>query len=432
MDGAASKKNGAERGQALRLGYLIPEFPGQTHIWMWREIAWMLEWAESVHVYSTRPPPERDRARHAFVQAAREITTYLWPLPSPKPIFWAIARHPGGVVRCVELCARLPIQKRWRVVHLLKLLPSACFLAKDITDRRISHLHSHSCANAAVLAMMAKRITGVGFSLTLNANIEWWGGAMREKFGEADFTIAITDWLLAQMRADFPELGPEQALLGRIGVDTTTWTAEERPPRADEVFRLVTVGRLHPSKGHDVLVRAVETLVREGRKVALRVVGDGPQRGDLEEQVAAAGLSAKVTFSGSLGEHEVRSELAAAHAFVLASHAEPLGVVYMEAMAAGLPAIGTNAGGVGEIITHRHDGLLVAPNDVDALAAAIRELMDDPALAQRLARNGRDTIVRRFDSRFGAATLFERITGKRPVQKQSVGSGLGQNHAHSH
>jgi glycosyltransferase involved in cell wall biosynthesis len=92
----------------------------------------------------------------------------------------------------------------------------------------------------------------------------------------------------------------------------------------------------------------------------------------------------------------------------------------MEAMALGLPAIGTAAGGVGEIITNEHDGLLVPPDDDEQLAAAVARLMDDPDLRQRLGRNARRTIVERFDSRIGAATLYERLFDTPPPSAPST------------
>jgi glycosyltransferase involved in cell wall biosynthesis len=287
-------------------------------------------------------------------------------------------------------------------------------LSKSAIDQGLTHLHSHSCANCAVLAMMAKCITGIPFSLTLNANIDWWGGAMSEKFQDAEFTLAITEWLLAQLRRDYPELAPNQALLGRIGVDTDAWPPKEYEAERRLPFHVVTVGRLHFSKGHDILIGAVQKLIEEGRDITLCLVGEGPQRAELEAQVQRAGSSDRISFAGSLSEDGVKEQLSRADAFALASHAEPLGVVYMEAMAAGVPTIGTAAGGVGEIITHGSDGLLVEPKNVDALARAISQLVDDPALARRLATNGRRTIVERFDSRIGAATLYTRVTGAPP------------------
>ena len=89
------------------------------------------------------------------------------------------------------------------------------------------------------------------------------GRRNEEKLSEAEFTLAITEWLLSQIRREYPNLGPEQSLLGRIGVDTRKWLPSDRKPASNGVFRIVTVGRLHPSKGHDVLLHAVARLVRE-------------------------------------------------------------------------------------------------------------------------------------------------------------------------
>jgi colanic acid/amylovoran biosynthesis glycosyltransferase len=409
-----AKRNGDE--SALRIGYLIPEFPGQTHIWMWREIEWTLRWAQFVHIYSTRAPADRDRARHAFAKTSESMTSMLWPGPVVRPVVWAAMKHPRGLLEAIGLCFTLPIDKTPGFVQLLKLVPSACSLSKTAEEQRLTHLHSHSCANSAVLAMMAKRISKIPFSLTLNANVEWWGGAMREKFADASFTLAITDWLLAQCKQSYPDLDPEQLLLGRIGVDTSSWPAKTDLTRvAGQPVKVVTVARLHDSKGHDDLIRAIELLVQQGRDVTLRLVGDGPERAALEAQVAKAGLQSRISFAGSVAEDQIKRELRDADIFALASHAEPLGVVYMEAMASGVPTIGTRAGGVGEIITHGHDGLLVEPRNPPALAKGIEQLIDDTELARTLAINGRKTIVERFDSRIGASTLFERITGRKPA-----------------
>src|SRR5947209_1724908 len=112
---------------SLKLGYIIPEFPGQTHIWMWREILWMRRWAEAVHIYSTREPPERDRARHAFAATSRPFTTYLWPIDWKSAVGWAAHHHFRGLLRCIKLAATLPTEKGR--LHVAKLIPSACFLA---------------------------------------------------------------------------------------------------------------------------------------------------------------------------------------------------------------------------------------------------------------------------------------------------------------
>jgi glycosyltransferase involved in cell wall biosynthesis len=407
----------------LKIGYLIPEFPGQTHVWIWREIIHMRESGIDITIFSTRRPSERDRARHAFAQSAEKETVYLLPWKFGQwfaAALWAIVTNPLGVTRCAAVVITLPVEKRPAWKALLPLLLPACVLAHKVERRRIKHMHVHSCANSAILAMMVKRLTGVGYSMTLNANIEWWGGGMAQKFAEADFTIAITEWLLAQVRNDYAVLRPDQVLLGRVGVDTRKWKPDGRAEDRRGILRIITVGRLHPSKGHDDLLRATAQLVKAGRNVTLRILGDGPQRHDLESLAQELDLADKVRFAGSVSEEEIIDEMRKADVFVLASHAEPLGVAYMEAMAMEVATIGTASGGVTEIITDGVDGLLVEPRNVDALVGAMAKLQDDPDFRLQLARSGRQTIIKRFDSRIGAKTLRERLEADSRKIRSSV------------
>jgi glycosyltransferase involved in cell wall biosynthesis len=386
---------------------------------MWREVCHMREWGVPITIFSTRPPPVEVRARHAWAEAAAKETIYLWPAPIGTVVtslVWAMVRHPIGFVRAVWLAMTLPVNKRPAIKSLGPLIVPACILARHCARLGIERLHSHSCSNSAVLCMMVKRIAGLPFSMTLNANLEWWGGAMGEKFADADFTDAIAQWLLDQIRREYPNLRADQAILARIGVDTRAWTPAENH-RDGTTFRLITIGRLHASKGHDVLLRAVKLLRDRGADVNLCLCGAGGERENLEKLVAGLGIPDRVKFLGSLSEDQLIEQLKASDAFALASHAEPLGVVYMEAMAMGVPTIGTAAGGVGEIISSNVDGILVPPNNPEQLADAIEGLMKDENRRRILASAGREKIVREFDSRLGAAKLYERMFGKPPAIK---------------
>jgi colanic acid/amylovoran biosynthesis glycosyltransferase len=117
----------------------------------------------------------------------------------------------------------------------------------------------------------------------------------------------------------------------------------------------------------------------------------------------------------SLSEDEIIARLPAANAFVLASRSDPRPVVVMEALALGIPVVGTDAGGIPEIITTGRNGLVVPAEDDERLAEAIARLMDDPELRRRLGTNARQTAIRRFDSRIGAASLYEHLGASRPA-----------------
>ncbi len=399
------------------IGYLLPEFPGQTHIWMWREIDQLRRWGVPIRLFSTRRPPERDRARHSFAETAEAETTYLWPVSAPDgaaALLWALMTRPAGLLSCVRLALTLPIESRWRVLRLLALITPACVLAMHCRRASVRHLHCHSCSDAAILCMMVRRLAGVPFSLTLNADIAWWGGAMRPKLRDAAFTLAISRSLLDQVARECPALAPEQALLGRIGVDTRLWAPGARSEPADGTVRIITVARLDPIKRHDLLLDAVGALRRDGLPLSLTIVGDGPLRAELEARAQRSGLSGVVTFAGSLGQEEIIRRMRSSDLFVLPSDAEGLGVAFMESMAMEVATIGTRVGGVPEIIDDGVDGILVSPSDPEALARAIRRLADDPDLRRRIASAGRRKIISRFDCRIGAATLYDRLMGRPP------------------
>lgn len=404
-----------------RIGYVIPEFPGQTHIWIWREICHLREWGVAVTIFSTRRPDPSARARHAFAADAEGEAIFLWPPrlgPAAGSLLWAAVRHPLGLLRCIRLGSTLPVEQRPAVRSVLPLLVPACLLAREAARCGVGRLHAHTCANGAILCMMARRLIGIPFSMTLNAQLPIWGGALAEKFADADFTIAITQWLLDDVKRECPTLRPDQVVLGRIGVDTQKWvpaaTDGADAPPARGPLRLLTVARLHWAKGHTYLLRAIKQLVDDGIDVTLRIAGTGAEQERLEHLTDELKLAERVRFLGSIPEEAVIGELSATDVFVLASDAEPLGVAYMEAMAMAVPTLGTAAGGVAEIITDGVDGVLVSPKDPAALADALRALAADPERRRRLGRAGRETVCRRFDSRYGAATLYECLFHRPP------------------
>src|SRR5262249_50860686 len=126
-------------------------------------------------------------------------------------------------------------------------------------------------------------------------------------------------------------------------------------------LRLLSIGRLAQVKGHGVLLEAMATLRSRGLDVTADVVGDGPKRDDLEKLARKLGLGDAVRFTGAVGHDEIDTYYRAADAFVHPSFAEGIPVVLMEAMAHGLPVVATTVMGVGELVSHGRNGLLVRP-----------------------------------------------------------------------
>ena len=345
----------------------------------------MREFGVDVRVFSTRPPPEETAARHAFAERAREETTYLWPRPFTSILSaaaWGLMR-PRGLARAATIPFRLDGMSLRDRVTTVPLLVAACILAREAASQRVRHIHVHMAARSAVIALMARRLSGLPYSLTLHGDLDWWGGGMGSKLENAEFTIAVAKWLHDDVRQRYPRVGPSEVLIAPMGVDTRKWVPGRRS-LDDSPFRVVTVGRLHGPKGHDVLIRAIARLRDSGRDILLTVVGSGSERAALESLVRDLGVERAVEFAGSLSEDEVIARLRRAHAFVLASRLETRPVVLMEALALGIPVIATDVGGIPEIVTPEWDGLLVGADDATALASAVARLMDDPGLRRRL------------------------------------------------
>jgi glycosyltransferase involved in cell wall biosynthesis len=163
---------------------------------------------------------------------------------------------------------------------------------------------------------------------------------------------------------------------------------------------LISVGSMAQMyKAPDVLIKAVAQLARAGRDLRLVLVGDGRHRPELEELAATLDLGSRVVFTGQLAAGKpVRDELDRADLFILPSRAEALGRAIIEAMARGLPCIGSTAGGIPELLPPED---LVPPGDVHALADKIGQVLDDPVRMTRMSENNlkksfewRDEILR--------------------------------------
>jgi glycosyltransferase involved in cell wall biosynthesis len=195
---------------------------------------------------------------------------------------------------------------------------------------------------------------------------------------------------------------PPAALPGSAG----RAMARERFGIGDELV-IGIVAALERRKGHDVLFRALGRLAQQsGRRVHCLVCGAGSDRGALEKLARELGISASVAFLGE--RRQVADVLAALDVFVLPSRHEGLGVAILEAMAMGLPVVASAVGGIPETVVAGRTGLLVPPEDPDALATAISTLALDPERSRRMGSAGRDRVLSEF-SMEAMASRYERL-----------------------
>jgi glycosyltransferase involved in cell wall biosynthesis len=197
-------------------------------------------------------------------------------------------------------------------------------------------------------------------------------------------------------------LGATRTRVVRLGTDVP---ADGRPRRSEPA--LVTVGHLVARKRHGDVLRALWLLRDRHPDLRYVVIGDGPERPALTRLAAELGVADRVEFAGQL-EHGAALERArSCSVFVMPSIDEAFGVAYVEAMAAGVPAIGARGEPGPEEIARAGEGLrLVPPGDVEALAAEVHALLDEPAWLQDLGDRARATVQRAFTwEQCGVATV---------------------------
>jgi glycosyltransferase involved in cell wall biosynthesis len=176
---------------------------------------------------------------------------------------------------------------------------------------------------------------------------------------------------------------------------------------ADNERVVLSVGRLSREKAHIDLIDGFKRLreTNAGGSLKLIIVGDGPERPELEAAAASSGCKGRVVFAGQVSD--VRPFYAMADVFALPSHSEGSPNVLLEAMAANLPVVATTVGGVPEMVEHNNSALLVPPGDPAALAAAIGRLLAGSELGQRLTTSAAKLVDTRFTPKNYARSLIE-------------------------
>lgn len=270
----------------------------------------------------------------------------------------------------------------------------------------------HSSIWAGVAAAQINKTTGVPYVITEHRSrfvcntpearqmfLPWHNPLLKEAFSGAARIITVSDALQSKITSIMGDddlthsrIKPHAASIENTNqkihlseakktitipnmVDTRFFSPAPHRP-AEKPFVFFSLAHLEPVKGIDTLLNAMHILTRKHPgKFHLQIGGDGSQRRSLEIQTTNLNLHNSVTFLGALNREEVRKQLHASHAFVLPSRFEAFGVVFIEAMACGLPVIAAKSGGP-ESFIEKECGSIVNPDNPDQLAAAMEEMAE--------------------------------------------------------
>lgn len=343
------------------------------------------------------------------------------------PLRRVLARHPlGTLLAAAQACAHA-VRARTGLTRLrksaLKEFLQAAALADAIAEAGdVGHIHAHFCHSATTVAWLASLITGLPLSFTAHAKDVYApelnpAGLLERKLAAARFVVTCTDagraFLQARTRT------PVHCLYHGLDVEFARLCGlTGRTAQAGGPIRVLAVGRLVQKKGFDLLLEACAQLRARGFEVQATIIGEaGDHERALRQLVETLGLRDQVTFTGALPQSALARAYADASVFCLPCRVLPNGDrdgipnVAAEAMAFGLPVVTTSVSGIPELIEHGATGLIVPPEDAEAVAAALARLHQDPALARQIGEAARARIGTRFDGDASVAVLSSLLTG---------------------
>lgn len=404
---------------ALRIGYFAGIYPRATDTFIQREIHGLRERGFDVRTFSVRKSGTDHDVSAAILEEKRK-TYFVLPV---NPLRLLAANLLSLFASPLRYCATLWLALKtaragWRgLLYQLFYFQEAIVLAAELKRQRIAHLHNHLGDASGTVTLLACRLADVGYSITFHGPhiffdpTHW---ALREKVRYSRFTVCISHYCRSQMmlftdREDWCRL-----VIVHCGVDPARYDFVAR--RAWVAARkLVYTGRLAAEKGIPVLFESLGALKAQGYEFELTLIGDGPDRHVLEKLAQEAGIAERVTFAGFAGQDEVLEHLRQSDVLILPSFAEGVPVSLMEAMACGVPVIATYVGGTVELVEHGRTGQMVHAGDPASLQAAIARYLDEPALRERVSRQGREKVVTDFNLDVEVdklATLFRQHAGR--------------------
>ena len=246
--------------------------------------------------------------------------------------------------------------------------------------------------------------------------------AFRYLLHSSDLIVLPSDTYRRKLLEAFPDI-EHKTIYIHNGINPAQFRPAESGQTTNEKNRyILCVAELREYKAIDVLLHAGKPLLTNDRSLRLVLAGDGPLRGELEGLASSLGISDQTVFLGTQGPEEIVRLLQGCETMVLPSRMEPFGIVLIEAMACKTPVVATTVGGIPEIVDNEITGILVPPEDPQALTEGLRRVLTDRDLRKTIAENGYSRVLERFCSTHTGAAYekafvsimgFERTTASK-------------------
>jgi glycosyltransferase involved in cell wall biosynthesis len=293
-----------------------------------------------------------------------------------------------------------------RALHRPSTVVKALRLARFLKRQQVDILQVYF-QDSSYIGVPVARLTGVPRVVRTRNNLGYWITPLHRWLGWA--CNLWTDALVANCEAcRRAVIADERAKPARVrvlhnGVDLNRFLAVPPPTARVAGPRIGVVANLRPVKGLDLFLRAAAEVGARFPSATFHIVGEGELKPELERRAVDLGIASRLFLPGSVAD--VPGFLAGLDVAVLCSHSEGMSNALLEYMAAAKPIVATAVGANGQLVRHNVEGFLVPPYDPTRLAGAIRRLLEDPRLAQRLGAAAR----RRAEEHYSRAAMVRRF-----------------------
>lgn len=392
----------------MKIAFLCNIYPAPTHTFIRREINGLEQQGVEVERITIRrsegglPSPEdREELERTFGVLERGIGYLL------ANMLIVSLKRPLRMLRTALLALRLGLRSEAGLLKHIAYLGEACVVLGYARRKGFTHIHAHFGTNAATVAMFVRSLGGPTYSFMIHGPGEWDCPEflhLPQKVVDAEFVTVISDFAKSQTYRWTDPVCWSKIHVVRCGVDRSFISHIVTP--VPDVSRLVMIGRLGRSKGHLILLDALQRLVSQGHDFHMLLVGDGPMRGIIEHKIDECGLREYVELAGWMDNNSVREELLACRGMVLPSFGEGLPVVIMEALALARPVVCTRIAGISELVAHQENGWLVNAGNVEELTERLAKMLTTPTdELTKMGANGRRAVLQKHDSLTEATKL---------------------------
>ena len=404
----------------IKIAYIIHRFPYLTETFIMREIYWLRQQGLDVQIFSLLEP------KHSVVHdQAKELLKYTTYSPFVswnvfKSQFHFLLRSPLRYFKSLANVFLQTYREPAVLVRALVLFPKSVWFARLIEKENVNHIHSHFVWLDGIAAGVVFDLTGITFTIHPHAfglfsrNQK----SVKRELEHATQIVTISKFHRKYIQDLCPDIKSDKINVVYCGMEAERFQPQSIPT-GERPVQLLSIGRLTEKKGFEYLISACRNLADRGLEFKCQVIGGGDLKHELQKKIVELQLEEFVELAGSKSQQQVIQAYQESDIFVLpcvvASDGDRDGipVVLMEAMACEVPVITTPVTGIPDLVLHEETGLLVAERDVDGLTEAIQRLICDSGFRTQLGRQGRRTVLEKFDVKKNVsklAAIFQRIT----------------------